>query len=62
MKVREDQLERFKKQAAEVIRLTPREGHANAALRLVLSDDETECEIREAYVGADAFLESSQRR
>jgi quinol monooxygenase YgiN len=57
MKVRDGQLEGFKKQAAEVIRLTREKDTRTLRYDWFLSDDETECEIREAYVDADGFLE-----
>jgi len=57
MKVRRGQVEGFKDQAAEVIRLTREKDTRTLRYDWFLSDDETECEIREAYVDADGFLE-----
>jgi quinol monooxygenase YgiN len=57
MKVRAGQLEGFKKQAAEVIGLTREKDTRTLRYDWFLSNDETECEIREAYVDADGFLE-----
>jgi hypothetical protein len=57
MKVKAGQLEGFKKQAGEVIRLAREHDTRTLRYDWFLSDDETECEIREAYVDADGFLE-----
>ena len=57
MKVREGQLEGFKGQAAEVIRVTREKDTGTLRYDWFLSIDGTECEIREAYVDSDAFLE-----
>ena len=47
MKVREGRLEGFKSQAAEVIRLTREKDMRTLRYDWFLSDDESECEIRE---------------
>jgi quinol monooxygenase YgiN len=57
MKVREGVLDGFKKQAAECIRITREKDTRTLRYDWFLSEDETECEIREAYVDADGFLE-----
>jgi quinol monooxygenase YgiN len=57
MKVREGVLDGFKKQAAECIRVTREKDTRTLRYDWFLSEDETECEIREAYVDADGFLE-----
>jgi quinol monooxygenase YgiN len=57
MKVREGQLDGFKKQAAEVIGLTRDKDTRTLRYDWFLSEDETDCEIRETYVDADGFLE-----
>ena len=59
LKVREGQLEGFKTQAAEMMRLTSEKDTKTLRYDWFLSDDETECEVREAYVDADALLEHS---
>ena len=57
MTVREDQLEGFKRQAAECIRQTREKDTKTLRYDWFLSDDETECEIREAYVSPDGLVE-----
>jgi quinol monooxygenase YgiN len=58
--VREGQLEGFKRQAAEMMRLTSELDTKTVRYDWFLSEDETECEVREAYVDADALIEHSQ--
>ena len=59
LKVREGQLEGFKHQAAEMIRLTREKDTGTLRYDWFVSDDGTECEVREAYEDADALLEHS---
>ena len=54
LKVREGEVEGFKRQAAEIIRLTGELDTRTVRYDWFLSEDETECEVREAYVDADA--------
>ena len=56
LKVRDGQLEGFKRQAAEMMRLAMEKDTGTLAYDWYLSKDGTECEVREAYVDADAFL------
>jgi quinol monooxygenase YgiN len=58
--VREGQLDGFKRQAAEVMRLTRELDKKTVRYDWFLSDDGTECEVRESYVDADAILEHSE--
>jgi len=60
LKVREGELEGFKRQAAEMMRLTSELDTKTVRYDWFLSDDETECEVREAYVEADALIEHAQ--
>jgi quinol monooxygenase YgiN len=60
LKVREGELEGFKLQAAEMMRLTSELDTKTVRYDWFLSDDETECEVREAYVDADALIEHSR--
>jgi len=60
LKVREGELEGFKRQAAEMMRLTSELDTKTVRYDWFLSDDETECEVREAYVDADALIEHAQ--
>jgi quinol monooxygenase YgiN len=60
LKVREGQLDGFTRQAAEMMRLTRELDTKTARYDWFLSEDGTECEVREAYVDADALIEHSQ--
>jgi quinol monooxygenase YgiN len=55
LKVREGQLEGFKRQAAEIMRQTRDKDTGTLAYDWYLSSDGTRCEVREAY--ADAFIQ-----
>ena len=57
LKVREGQLEGFKRQAAEVMRQAREKDTGTVAYDWYLSSDGTQCEVREAYADADAFIE-----
>jgi quinol monooxygenase YgiN len=61
LKIREGQLEGFKQQAAEVLRQMKELGDPPFRYDWFLSDDGTECEVREAYVDADALLKHQQQ-
>jgi quinol monooxygenase YgiN len=56
LKIREGELDGFKKQAAEVMRQMRELEDPPLRYEWFLSDDGTECEVREAYVDADALL------
>ncbi len=57
MTVREGELEGFKRQAAECIRQTKEKDTNTLRYDWFLSSDETECEIREAYVSSEGLIE-----
>lgn len=57
MKVRDGKLEGFKEQAAEMMRVTRDTDTGTLAYDWFLSADGTECEVREAYVDADALVD-----
>jgi quinol monooxygenase YgiN len=57
LKVREGKLEEFKRQAAEMMRQTREKDTGTLAYDWFLSNDGTECEVREAYVDPDALVE-----
>ncbi|HSE80921.1 MAG TPA: hypothetical protein VLA87_04385 [Gaiellaceae bacterium] len=57
LKIRHGELEGFKRQAAEIMRLTKERDTKPLRYDWFLSDDGTECELRESYVDADALLE-----
>jgi quinol monooxygenase YgiN len=60
LEIREGELEAFKQQAAEVIRLMSEQDDKPLRYDWFLSDDGTECEVREAYENADALLAHQQ--
>ena len=60
LKVREGELDGFKRQAAEMMRLTNELDTKTVRYDWFLSDDETECEVREAYVDANALIEHAR--
>jgi quinol monooxygenase YgiN len=57
LKVREGKLEEFKRQAAEMMRQTREKDTRTLAYEWFLNKDGTECEVREAYVDPDGFVE-----
>ena len=57
LKIRDGQLEGFKHQAAEIMRQVKDKDTKTLRYDWFLSDDGTQCEVREAYVDADALLE-----
>jgi quinol monooxygenase YgiN len=57
LKIRDGQLEEFKRQAADMMRQTREKDTGTLAYDWFLSNDGTECEVREAYVDPDALVE-----
>jgi quinol monooxygenase YgiN len=57
VRVREGELDGFKQQAAEMMRLTREKDTKTLRYDWFLSDDGTQCEVREGYVDADGLLE-----
>jgi quinol monooxygenase YgiN len=57
MSVRPGQLEGFKKQAAEIIRLTRERDTQTLRYDWFLTDDGTECEVRELYESPQGLIE-----
>jgi quinol monooxygenase YgiN len=57
LKIREGELEGFKEQAAEIMRLTRENDTKTLRYDWFISDDGTQCEVREGYVDADGLLE-----
>jgi quinol monooxygenase YgiN len=57
LKIRDGELEGFKRQAAEMMRPTREKDTKTLRYDWFLSDNGTECEVREGYVDADALLE-----
>jgi quinol monooxygenase YgiN len=60
LKVRDGELEGFKRQAAELMRQTRERDTRTLRYDWFLSDDGTECEVREGYADADALLEHAR--
>jgi quinol monooxygenase YgiN len=60
MTVRPGQLEGFKKQAAECIRITKEKDTHTLRYDWFLSSDGTECEVREAYSGPEGLIEHNE--
>ena len=60
MKVRPGQLEGFKKQAAECIRITREQDTHTLRYDWFLSTDGTECEVREAYTSPEGLVEHNR--
>jgi quinol monooxygenase YgiN len=57
MTVRKGKLEEFKRQAAECIRQTKEKDTKTLRYDWFLSNDQTECEIRELYESAEGLVE-----
>jgi quinol monooxygenase YgiN len=60
LKVREGELEGFKRQAAEMMRQTREKDTRTLRYDWFLSDDGRTCEVREGYEDADALIEHGQ--
>lgn len=57
LRIREGKLEGFKQQAAEIVRQMREADEKPLRYDWFLSEDGAQCEVREAYVDADALLE-----
>jgi quinol monooxygenase YgiN len=57
LKVRDGQLEGFKRQAAEILRQTREKDTGTLSYDWFLSEDGTRCEVHEVYVDADALVQ-----
>jgi len=60
LKIRDGELEGFRRQAAEMMRQTREKDTKTLRYDWFLSDDGTQCEVREGYVDADALIEHAQ--
>jgi quinol monooxygenase YgiN len=60
LKIRDGELEGFKRQAAEMMRIAKEKDTRTLRYDWFVSDDGTECEVREGYTDADALLEHGQ--
>jgi quinol monooxygenase YgiN len=57
LKIRDGELEGFTQQAAEIMRIARVEDTKTLRYDWFVSEDGTECEVRESYTDADALLE-----
>jgi quinol monooxygenase YgiN len=57
LKIRDGELEGFEQQAAEMMRIAKEKDTKTLRYDWFISDDGTECEVREAYTDADALIE-----
>jgi quinol monooxygenase YgiN len=57
LKIRDGELEAFKQQAAEIMRLTRENDTKTIRYDWFISDDGTQCEVREGYVDPDGLLD-----
>ena len=57
VQIRDGQLEGFKRQAAEMMRITREQDTGTLAYDWFVSTDGTRCEVREAYVHPDALID-----
>jgi quinol monooxygenase YgiN len=57
MKIRPGQLDGFKAQAAELVRLTEEKDTQTLRYDWFVNEDGTECEVHEAYLGPDGLVE-----
>ena len=60
MTVRPGQLEGFKRQAAECIRITREKDTRTLRYDWFLTEDGTECEVHEAYTGPEGLIEHNR--
>jgi quinol monooxygenase YgiN len=60
LKVRGGELDGFKHQAGELMRLTREKDTKTLRYDWFLSEDGTECEVREGYLDADALIEHAR--
>jgi quinol monooxygenase YgiN len=60
MTIRPGQLEGFKKQAAECIRITKEKDTHTLRYDWFITRDGTECEVREAYTGPEGLIEHNR--
>jgi quinol monooxygenase YgiN len=60
VKVRPGQLEGFKTQAAEILRLAQEKDTQTLRYDWFISEDETDCEVHEAYLSEEGLIEHNQ--
>lgn len=57
LKIRDGEIDGFRQQAAEMMRQTREKDTKTLRYDWFVNDEGTECEVREAYVDADALIE-----
>jgi quinol monooxygenase YgiN len=60
LKIRQGELEGFKRQAAEVMRLAREKDTKTVHYDWFISDDGVQCEVRESYLDADGLFEHNE--
>ena len=60
LRIRDGELDGFRRQAAEMMRLTREKDTKTLRYDWFVSDDGTRCEVREGYVDADGLLEHAR--
>ena len=60
VKIRPGQFEGFKSQAAEILRLTREKDTQTLRYDWFLNQDETDCEVHEAYLSEEGLIEHNQ--
>lgn len=60
LKIREGQLEGFKEQAAELIRITREQDTKTLRYDWFIKEDGSECEVHEAYVNEEGLFEHNR--
>ena len=60
LKIRQGELEGFKRQAAEVMRLAREKDTKTVRYDWFISDDGVQCEVRESYLDADGLFEHNE--
>lgn len=60
MTIRPGQLEGFKKQAAECVRITKEKDTHTVRYDWFIAKDGSECEVREAYTGPEGLIEHNR--
>ena len=60
LEIRDGELDGFKRQVVEIVRLTSENDSQPLRYDWFISDDGTKCEVREAYADADALVAQQQ--
>jgi quinol monooxygenase YgiN len=60
LKIRDGELEGFKRQAAEVMRIAREKDTKTLRYDWFIADDGVQCEVREGYVDADGLFEHNE--